>query len=77
MTWGALLASVSARQDAPAIQPACLPMTSRIKTFVEVSHIEAISRAASRVDIATYLATEPKPGELSVKGRSLSIVFGM
>jgi hypothetical protein len=52
-------------------------MTSRIKTFVEVSHIEAISRAASRVDIATYLATEPKPGELSVKGRSLSIVFGM
>ena len=32
--------------------------------------------AASRVDTATYLATEPKPGQLSVIGRSLSTVFG-
>ena len=31
---------------------------------------------ASRVEIATYLATEPKPGQLSVIGRSLSMVFG-
>jgi hypothetical protein len=34
------------------------------------------SRPASRVDTATYLATEPKPGQQSVSGRSLSTVFG-
>ena len=27
-------------------------------------------------EIATYLATEPKPGQLSVTAKSLSIVFG-
>ena len=76
MTWGASLPAVAARQEAPAIQPAWRPMTSRMKTLVEVSHIEATSNAASRVEIATYFATEAKPGELSVTGRSLSMVLG-
>ena len=52
-------------------------MTSRMNTLVDVSHIDATSNAASRTDIATYFATEPKPGQVSVSGRSLSTVFGM
>jgi len=47
-----------------------------MNTLVEVLHIEATSNEASRVDTAMYLATEPKPGQLSVIGRSLSTVFG-
>ena len=47
-----------------------------MKTLVEVRHIEATSSAASRTETATYLATEPKPGQVSVPGRSLSTVFG-
>ena len=35
------------------------------------------SNPASNVDVATYFATEPKPGEQSVIGRSLSTVLGM
>ena len=35
------------------------------------------SSPASRVEVATYLATDPKPGEQSVKGRSLSTVLGI
>ena len=35
------------------------------------------SKPASNVDVATYFATEPKPGEQSVIGRSLSTVLGM
>ena len=66
-----------ARPAAAAIQPAWRPITSKTKTLVEVSAIEATSRAASRVEMATYFATEPKPGQESVKGRSLSTVFGM
>ena len=38
--------------------------------------IERTSNEASSVDTATYLATEPKPGQQSVIGRSLSTVFG-
>ena len=52
-------------------------MTSNTNTLVEVSAIEATSRAASRVEMATYFATEPKPGQESVNGRSLSTVLGM
>jgi hypothetical protein len=48
-----------------------------MNTLVEVSHMEATSRLASRVETATYLATEPNPGQLSVKGRSLSTVLGI
>ena len=44
---------------------------------VEVEHMDATSRLASSVDTATYFATEPKPGQVSVSGRSLSTVFGM
>ena len=39
--------------------------------------MDATSIAASRVDTAMYLATEPKPGQQSVSGRSLSTVLGM
>ena len=48
-----------------------------MKTRVEVRAIEATSSEASSVDTATYFATEPKPGQQSVTGRSLSTVFGM
>ena len=65
-----------ASPPAAAIQPAWRPMTSSTNTFVEVRAIEATSSAASRVDTAMYLATEPKPGQQSVCGRSLSTVFG-
>ena len=51
-------------------------MTSRTNTRVEVLAIEATSNAASRIDVATYFATEPKPGQLSVPARSLSMVLG-
>ena len=61
---------------AAAIQPAWRPMTSTTKTLVEVAHIEATSKLASMVEMAMYLATEPKPGQLSVIGRSLSTVLG-
>ena len=36
-----------------------------------------MSKDASLAEVATYFATEPKPGQLSVTARSLSIVFGM
>ena len=36
--------------------------------LVEVLAIEATSNAASRIDVATYFATEPKPGQVSVSG---------
>ena len=61
---------------AATIQPAWRPMTSMTNTFVDVLAIEATSSAASRVETATYFATEPKPGVQSVCGRSLSTVFG-
>ena len=51
-------------------------MTSSTNTLVDVRAIEATSSAASRVETAMYLATEPNPGQQSVSGRSLSTVFG-
>ena len=60
-----------------AIQPACLPMTSRINTLVEVSAMDSTSRAASIVEVTTYFATDPKPGQLSVMAKSLSTVLGI
>ena len=51
-------------------------MTSRMKTLVELRAMEAMSRLASAMDTAVYLATEPKPGQVSVSGRSLSMVLG-
>ena len=60
-----------------AIHPACRPITSRIKTLVELAAIDSTSRAASIVELITYLATEPKPGQQSVMARSLSTVFGI
>ena len=64
------------RPPAAAIQPACRPMTSSTNTLVEVRAIERTSSEASSAETATYLATEPKPGQQSVSGRSLSTVFG-
>ena len=66
-----------AKPPAAAIHPACRPITSRINTFVEDSDIDFRSKEASRVEVAIYLATEPKPGQQSVRARSLSTVFGM
>ena len=51
-----------ARPPAAAIQPAWRPITSSTNTLVEVRAIEATSIAASRVETAMYLATEPNPG---------------
>ena len=48
-----------------------------MKTLVDVLHIDLISNDASLAEVATYLATEPKPGQLSVITRSLSIVLGI
>ena len=76
MICGGSVSFVEAKADAAAIQPACLPITSRINTFVEVSDMLLTSKPASSVDVATYFATEPKPGEQSVIGRSLSTVLG-
>ena len=76
MMCGGASAPSPARPAAAAIQPAWRPITSRMNTFVEVSAIEATSRLASRVEIAVYFATEPKPGQQSVTARSLSTVFG-
>ena len=36
-----------------------------------------MSNEASLAEVAIYLATEPKPGQLSVTARSLSIVLGI
>ena len=67
----------STSPPAAAIHPACLPITSRTKTLVDVAAIEATSKLASIVDTAPYFATEPQPGQLSVTGKSLSTVLGM
>ena len=66
----------SIRPPAAAIQPAWRPITSITKTLVEVLAIERTSNEASSAETATYLATEPKPGQQSVIGRSLSMVLG-
>jgi hypothetical protein len=43
-----------------------------VNTLVEVRLVDAKSNAASRMQVARYFATEPKPGEQSVMGSSLS-----
>src|SRR4029079_3231052 len=76
MTCGGSWALRPASPPAAAIQPAWRPITSSTKTLVDVRAIEATSRPASTVETATYLATEPNPGQQSVCGRSLSTVLG-
>ena len=61
---------------AAVIQPAWRPITSRMNTLVEVFAIDSTSSTASIMLVATYFATEPKPGQVSVIGRSLSTVLG-
>ena len=73
---GQLGVASEAKPPAAAIQPAWRPMTSSTNTLVEVAAMERTSKLASRVDTAMYLATDPKPGQLSVMGRSLSTVLG-
>src|SRR6476469_7211812 len=76
MMCGGSSGPLPASPPAAAIQPACRPITSSTNTRVEVRAIEATSSAASRVETATYFATEPNPGQQPVCGRSLSTVFG-
>src|SRR6185503_15050720 len=76
MTIGISRPLVDARPPAAAIQPACRPITSRTNTLVDVFDMLATSKLASSVETAMYFATEPKPGQQSVMGRSLSTVFG-
>ena len=45
--------------------------------MVEVRAMPATSSPASRTEVAMYFAAEPKPGQVSVAGRSLSTVFGI
>ena len=75
--WGASLFEDLASAEDAAIQPAWRPITSRIKTFVEVSDIDSTSSDASSVEVAIYFAAEPNPGQQSVTARSLSTVFGI
>ena len=75
--WGASPFSDRAKADDAAIHPACLPITSKINTFVEVSDIDWMSRDASNIEVAIYFAAEPKPGQQSVRARSLSTVLGI
>ena len=74
---GASPSPSAASAQAAVVHPACRPITSNANTLVEVRLIDAKSNAASRIEVATYFATEPKPGEQSVIGRSLSTVLGM
>jgi len=66
----------AASPPAAVIQPAWRPITSSTKICVEVRNIDATSMLASRIEVATYFATDPNPGHASMIGRSLSIVFG-
>ena len=70
------MSASSASPTAAVIQPAWRPMTSSTNTRVEVFAIDATSNAASRIEVATYFATDPKPGQQSVTARSLSTVLG-
>ena len=78
------LQNVGFSTNRTAVQRALKEMKSRMEGASyrelaegEVRAIEATSSEASSVETATYLATEPKPGQLSVIGRSLSTVLGM
>ena len=76
MCGASCLEDLANAEDA-ANHPAWRPITSRIKTFVEVSDIDSTSRDASSVEVAMYFAAEPNPGQQSVIARSLSTVFGI
>ena len=76
MICGASSGDCPARPAAAASQPAWRPMASYTNTLVEVSAMACTSSAASRTDTAVYLAAEPKPGQVSVTARSLSMVLG-
>ena len=67
----------AASAQAAVIQPAFRPITSKANTFLEVRLTDDKSNAVSRRQVARYFAAEPKPGEQSVMGRSLSTVFGI
>ena len=77
MMCGAAFPSIFANPEDAAIQPACRPITSKTKTFVDDSAIDATSNPDSKVEMATNFATEPNPGQQSVTGKSLSTVLGI
>src|SRR6516164_3877149 len=76
-TCGASPSWSAASAQAAVSQPACQPITSKTNTLVEVRLTEDRSNAVSRMQVARYFAAEPKPGEQSVMGRSLSTVLGI
>ena len=47
-----------------------------MNTLVELSAIDSTSSDASMIDVAMYFAVVPKPGQVSVIGKSLSMVLG-
>ena len=49
-----------------ASQPLCRPMTSMMKTLVDVADIACVSRLASRMLVARYFAQDGNPGLKSV-----------
>src|ERR1700693_1406169 len=77
MMCGASPGFCALKSPAACMQPACRPTTSSTNTLVDGRAREATSSAASRVDTAMYLAAEPKPGQQSVTGKSLSTVLGI
>lgn len=58
-----------------AIQLVCHPITSRIKTLIEVVLIPLTSNSASYIEITIYLVTDLKPRQLPVNDKLLSIVI--
>src|ERR1043166_5591041 len=70
ITCGASPGFSAARPPAAAVQPAWRPITSKMKTLVDVLAIDPRSNPASG------FATGPTPGQGWVGGRSLSIVLG-
>ena len=54
-----------------------LAVTDNCPGFGSVAKYVATSMREAAFDVATYFATEPKPGQLSVTARSLSTVLGM
>jgi len=50
-------------------------MTSSTNTLVEVLAMDRTSRAASCVEIATYLATDPNPGQLSSDDYKNALIY--
>ena len=64
------LATMAIVGDVLANEPIYYGLASSLIVYV------VVSLATSRTDTAVYFAAEPKPGQQSVNGRSLSTVLG-